>query len=190
LALELWYGKKWNMPNSRSPIYALCCTLAITACGEDDPVDAPQEPGPPPPAATLAINWSIDGTRDPALCEAVGANSFEATISAHGFFVTQIDVPCTDFQTRLNLWLDTFVVQSTLVNAQFVSATRRIVRDLVNLSATEATVLSVDFPSMQTMLAQPDAGAGTDPASTDNTADDTADAAVPPLDAGTTPPGG
>jgi hypothetical protein len=181
------------MPNSRSPIYALCCTLAITACGEDHDFDAPsgRDPGPPAPAATLAINWTIDGARDPALCDAVGATSFDAIISSHGFLVTQIDVPCADFETRLNLWVDNFIIQSTLVNAQFVSATRRSVRDLVTLSATGVTVLSVDLPSMQSMLEGPDAGAMPVPDDPEALPDPAsgADAGVP-LDAAVPPAGG
>jgi hypothetical protein len=156
------------MLNPRAPgfsglFFIICGLAATTACGED-PDDYRPQPGPPAPPtvrATLQINWTIDGTRDPALCERISAVAFDSVISSRGFFVTEILAPCPDFETRVSLWVDRFVVRAALVDATERPATGRIVEDVVTLVPDQITVLTMDFPSSATMLLA-DGGVGTD----------------------------
>ncbi len=145
----------------------MCGLLATTACAEDHDDFRQPEPSPPRVRTTLQLNWTIDGTRDPALCESLSAIAFDALISSRGFFVTEILAPCQDFETQLSLWVDGFVVRAALVDVYERPATGRIVQDRVTLVADEVTVLTIDFPSMATMPLPGDAGAGPDAGAAD-----------------------
>jgi hypothetical protein len=159
--------------------FATCGLVVAAGCAEDHDDDfRQQEPLPPAVRSTLQLNWTIDGTRDPALCERISAVSFNALISNQGFLVTELLAPCPDFQTQVSLWVDGFVVRAALVDASKRLATGRIVQDQVRLVADQVTVLTIDFPSSATMPLSEDAGTGTD-AGTDAGAEPDAAANAP-----------
>jgi hypothetical protein len=154
---------------SRILLLAGACWL-LFGCSDDEPA-APPPPVPSGETGILAYSWSIQGQKVAADCAAVGAVAFQSIVVDRGYIIDGVRVPCTDFETRLQLYTGAFLSRGSLVETDGFPATGRISEDIFVIEQGKVTTLVIDFPDS----AQP-----MDPAS--------ADAGSPELgdDAGTT----
>lgn len=161
--------------------------LLFAACSDDR---RDEDRVPTRPFGTLELRWSIDGETDPAACEALDATAFEVIVFDEGYFVTEREVPCSEFEASIELFVDDYVARSTLVDQYDFPVTRRIVEDFFLIEDGEVTRLAIDFAS-DTAGGEADAGvtpvpdAGPEPSSLDAGPDepvpaDAGDAAAAP----------
>lgn len=141
---------------------ALGALLLTGGCNDDDRRRPRIGSDEPPPVGAVELTWSIDGSQDPASCEAIGATAFEALISDQGYVVRGLEVPCSSFNTATELYVDDFVVRTRLIDERDLSVSRRVVLDRFLVLEGQLTTIHIDFPSER--VAQPgggaDAGAG------------------------------
>jgi hypothetical protein len=119
--------------------------LLSTACSDQDR-RFESGPGGPLITGTLALEWTIDGAKDPAACEAIDASDFEAVLS-DGFAVSELEAPCSDFAAPMALYIGDYVARTRLVDVDDLTVTRRVVLDRVRILEDQVTPLRIDFPS-------------------------------------------
>jgi len=109
----------------------------------------------------LELSWSIDGRTDSTVCEEVGAVAFAVELYDEGYFVGDLYVPCEDFTTSQDLYVDDYLARSTLVDEDGFAVFRRVVEDFFDITEGEVTRLVMDFPSGAAPVTPPapDAGA-------------------------------
>jgi hypothetical protein len=104
---------------------------------------------PPPPPGAVIIDWTIDGTKDPAHCQISGAADLHVALhSAAGGFTGDFVQDCTVFATTVSgLFPDEYGGQADLLDGAGRPRTTSV--DLAPFEVignTTVTVL-VDFPA-------------------------------------------
>jgi hypothetical protein len=153
------------------PIVAASGLLLCAGCSDQDRYYGSPGPVGPQALGTLALSWTIDGSADPALCEAVGATDFEAVVS-DGFGRLEMEAPCSDFSGIMTVYVGDYVARTRIVDATDYTVSRRVVLDRVRILEDQVTPLSIDFPS--DFVAEPEEDAGAPPSEAEP------DAAAPP----------
>jgi hypothetical protein len=115
---------------------AAVAVVGVTAVGCDNNDDG-----------TLNQTWSINGSRDPSVCDRVRASQMRIVVFDPGLFVqaTQF-APCRDFRTSLVLDENTYTASATFLdqNGVPISETRTITA--FNVFEDAYTDVNVDFP--------------------------------------------
>ena len=113
------------------------CTATVSAA-----------PAPPPSSGSAIMDWTIDGTRDPAECQATGASTFNVTLfSSTGATAGQWVQDCTAFATTIpGLFPDTYTGRANLVDPGGNPRTTAV--PLAPFDVVEGTTVTVpmDFP--------------------------------------------
>jgi hypothetical protein len=160
---------------SRLLILAACTFWMAVACSDDEPDLMPFSPVPiPGTEGTLEYDWTINGRRVEADCEAIGALLFEAVIIDQGFRVGDVVAPCEDFHASVELYADDFVSRSALTDNLGDLAVGRIIEDRFSIADGLVTTLLADFTNAPVPMEPPPPDAGV-PSSPDGGA-----AEVPP----------
>ena len=169
----------------------LASVLLAVGCSDDEfDYPGPSGPvGPPSATGTLVFDWSIEGRQDADACVEVGAVSFDAIIVDEGFVIRDLSVPCEDFETSVELYVDDFLARSSLLDEDKRPAVGRIIEDLFVIEEGRVTHLVMDYLGAPVpMDPAPDAGV---PAPADGGATVSPDAAPPdeetPPDSGPPP---
>jgi len=120
--------------------------LALPAAGCFVTTDV--EPAPPSSfSGALTVNYTIEGSTDPALCSTYGAADVELVVyTGRGAYVTERQAPCSDFWIGVSLDPGLYSADITLVDVgdRAVSVTK----PLYSIDVVEDTelVIDVDFP--------------------------------------------
>jgi hypothetical protein len=95
----------------------------------------------------LTVTWRIDGTRDPALCADYGVEAMElAVYDRYENFVGEVEAPCQDFATTVELPPDLYHVDATLIGfADEAKSDTALLEDLDVFEDSEL-VVDVDYP--------------------------------------------
>lgn len=124
----------------------LLCCVASVGCSDDDRRHVPADGGVPQ-SGTLALTWSIGGETTEAACTRLGAVALEASLFDQGWFIGELEAPCEDFSTSVDLAIDDYVVRTLLVDNLDLPASSRIVIDRVVVRPGRTTSLDLDFPA-------------------------------------------
>ena len=116
---------------------ALGVAVLAAACGGN----AVERPG------FLTVSWRIHGTVDPAFCADYGAEAMELAIyDRYENFVGEVEAPCEDFATTVELPPDLYHVDATLIGfADEAVSDTALLLDLDVFSDSEL-VVDVDYP--------------------------------------------
>src|SRR5512135_1164036 len=98
---------------TRSLALSALVALAATGCVVD------HGPPPPPPIAlgTLTVDWTINGTKDPAQCNQAQAVAIQITITtANGGFAGVYQQQCQVFATSITLAEGPYTAQAELID--------------------------------------------------------------------------
>ena len=94
------------------------------------------------------MDWTIDGTRDPAECQATGASTFNVTLfTSTGATAGQWQQGCTTFATTVDgLFPDTYTGRANLLDSGGNPRTTEV--SLAPFDVVEGTAVTVpmDFP--------------------------------------------
>jgi hypothetical protein len=122
---------------------------ASSACTASVSSSPPPPPAPPPPSGAAIMDWTIDGSKDPAQCAASGATTFSVSLyNSGGGLEGQWTQDCAAFATTIDdLVVDTYTGRANLLDASGSPRTTRI--SLVPFTVVEATAvtISMDFPT-------------------------------------------
>jgi hypothetical protein len=125
---------------------AATCTLAlaIAACGSSNGTPAPATPV----TGALIMQWSVDETTNPNLCNATGASTFDLQIfNGAGAFAGEFTQACSAFATSVQLVEDTYTARATLLDAAGTPRTTTVnVAPFTIVGGTSLTI-AVDFPA-------------------------------------------
>ena len=106
------------------------------------------ETGPGQGKGKLTIEWTIDGSKDPAKCTEFGAVALELIVfDAAGKFVTQAAPRCDAFTATLSLPEGAYDVNATLVGSTDEAASVTMPFAGVSVAHTETRKLTVSFPA-------------------------------------------
>ena len=121
---------------------------ASSACTAS--VSSPPPPAPPPPSSGAAImDWTIDGTKDPAQCAASGATTFRVSLfNSGGGLEGQWVQDCTAFATTIqDLVVDTYTGKANLLDTSGSPRTTTIDLAPFTVVADTTVTTSMDFPT-------------------------------------------
>jgi hypothetical protein len=106
-------------------------------------------PPVPPPVGTAIADWTIDGTKDPARCQASGAATFHITLfSASDRSVGDWVQDCTAFATTIGgLFPDTYTGKAELLDADGRPRTTSVNLAPFGVIGDASVVVNVDFPA-------------------------------------------
>jgi hypothetical protein len=105
---------------------------------------------PPPPAAGGAIlDWTINGTKDPAQCTATGATTFNVSLfNSAGGSAGQFVQDCSAFATSINgLFPDTYTGRANLLDSGGLPRTTSVSLAPFDVVDGVSTTVAVDFPA-------------------------------------------
>ncbi len=95
----------------------------------------------------LTVEWSIEGTFDPFLCDFYVVDEMEVVVfDRFGNFVLDEDAPCEDFVMTIELFPDLYHAEATLVGFADESATITEPIDNVEIFSGTELVVELDFP--------------------------------------------
>jgi hypothetical protein len=132
-------GDEWMTIQRRFPMVVVVALCGLAAgCGDD-------EVEPPPQTGFLTLEWSIEGLAEPAACDRVNARAMEiAVFYPDGFFLTEVEAPCSAFQQSIELFPGEYVIFARLVDSEDLPITTRKRLD-VDLSAGEDQGFDLEF---------------------------------------------
>ena len=123
---------------------AACAFGSVAACVRaDEPSDQAGESD-----GELTVRWSLEGTKDPARCQQLGAAAVDLGIyDASQELDSRLVQPCVTFEVTVELARGEYSAEATLVDddGKPVSATLTI-EDL-QVDADDGIETSIDFPA-------------------------------------------
>ena len=116
-------------------LLGLAALLAASgACGGED-------------AGVVHQTFTINGAADPASCGRVDATQIRSVaLDPFGVIRGTSFVPCTSFESSLQLNPGTYSVAATFLGADGRAVSRTLTRDGVTVVEGETTTYTVDFP--------------------------------------------
>jgi hypothetical protein len=142
---------RWCAPALPPARWTTCTLLTAAALATGCETAFSTYPPPPPVVQTgeAVMDWTIDGTKDPARCRSTGADTFHiALYNSGGHFAGEYVQDCTTFATSIGgLVPDTYTGQADLLDANGAARTTTV--DLAAFDVIEGTSVTVglDFPS-------------------------------------------
>jgi hypothetical protein len=128
----------------KTPLFLLAVPLLVTvACTTENPPDRVVVPD-----GSLIIDWTIEGTKDPAECTATGADSIDVTVqTAAGATVGEYQEPCGAFATSIDLPADGYTADAVLIDSNGGDRTTDVPIDPFTIVGDDELTIPVDFPA-------------------------------------------
>jgi hypothetical protein len=116
-------------------------TLALPGCFVGVSSDSP------PARGSLLIDWTVDGSKDPAECRQGGADSIDVIVTtSDGGWVGEYQDWCDAFATRISLAPGGYSFNAVLVDARGSQLTTGVT-EFVRVYAHDTAVSAIDFPA-------------------------------------------
>jgi hypothetical protein len=122
-------------------IFAVCaaCTALLTGCGDNTTVVAG--------AGTLVVDWTVSGTKDPAECDASGAQDADVTVSSGNVVIGEFASDCRNFSEAISLGPGTYDAQAVLLDSAGADRTTSIAIGPVQIFGGDQVVVPINFPA-------------------------------------------
>jgi hypothetical protein len=121
---------------------SLFAAVLTTGCfvGDDDD-------GYYAPVGTLVVDWTVDGSKDPAACADFGVDSVDIVVlTRRGELVDELQPYCERFAATVDLVPGAYSIEATLQDADGVLITTTVQAN-ARVYDLESTVTPVDFPA-------------------------------------------
>jgi hypothetical protein len=111
------------------------------------------EPGPDRgvvvvPTGTLIVDWTVDGTKDPAECRATGADAIDITVqTTSGAQVGEFQEACDSFATSIDLAADDYTADAVLIDAGGADRTTSVPINPFTIVGDDELTVPIDFPA-------------------------------------------
>jgi hypothetical protein len=100
-----------------------------------------------PPRGTLVIDWTVDGTKDPAECRFSDSDQLDVVISTFsGAFVAEYQQDCEAFETSIRLPPGSYVSDAVLLDFAGFDRTTAVTSS-VEIFSGDVVVVPIDFPA-------------------------------------------
>jgi hypothetical protein len=97
---------------------------------------------------TLTLDWTVDGTDDPAQCRQGDVDRFSVHVeTSDGAFADDYDAPCEAFSISIDLPADDYHADAVLIDSRGRDATTTVPTDDFRVHSGEEVVLDLDFPA-------------------------------------------
>jgi len=125
-----------------SALAAACAFGSVVACVRaDEPSDQEGESD-----GELTVRWSLEGTKDPARCEQLGAAAVDLGIyDASHELDSRLVQPCVTFEVTVELAPGEYSAEATLVDEDGSAISATLTIEDLEVGADEATETSIDF---------------------------------------------
>jgi hypothetical protein len=98
--------------------------------------------------STLIVDWTVDGSTDPAECRQGATPTIDITIETRsGAFVDEVMADCEAFETSIDLDPGTYQASALLLDDSGRDATTTVGIDPFTLLEADQLDVSVDFPA-------------------------------------------
>ena len=123
---------------------AACAFGSVVACVRaDEPSDEEGASG-----GELTVRWSLEGTRDPARCEQLGAAAVDLGIyDASQELDSRVAQPCVTFEVTLELARGEYSAEATLVDDDGTPVSATLTVEDLQVGSDEGIEASIDFPA-------------------------------------------
>jgi hypothetical protein len=125
-------------------VLSLAFALLATGC-------TVQTSSAPPPRGiddgTLALDWSISGSKDPSVCSQSGAAAIDIKVyEAAGGFVGEYQQACSAFATSIQLPAGSYTADAVLIDGAGRPRTTTINVNPFTIHGSDQLDIPVDFP--------------------------------------------
>lgn len=97
---------------------------------------------------TVVIDWTINGTKDPAQCIQGAASHLDVTVhSTAGGFVGEFQEPCASFATSIDLAPGSYVADAVLIDAAGAERTTAVPINPFTIHGNDTLDIPIDFPA-------------------------------------------
>jgi hypothetical protein len=98
--------------------------------------------------ATLTVDWTVDGTTDPAQCRQGDAASFDLIVETRaGDLVGEFEGNCEDFETSVDLPPGRYQASAVMLDSRGDDRTTQVDLEPFTLYGGDELILDVDFPA-------------------------------------------
>jgi hypothetical protein len=95
----------------------------------------------------VVVDWTIDGSKDPADCGLSGAAAISISLSeVSGRYVGTFEQDCDAFETSIDLYPDDYVGDAVLIDSRGYELTTPADLGPFSIFGDEALILPIDFP--------------------------------------------
>jgi hypothetical protein len=102
----------------------------------------------PPPNGTLIVDWTIDGTTDPAKCSQSNADSIQVTINdLNGDNIGTFDQSCNAFAESISLEPADYTASAILVDSNGKPLTTAVPINRFSIYGATELDIPIDFPA-------------------------------------------
>jgi hypothetical protein len=97
---------------------------------------------------TVVIDWTIDGSKDPALCDLSDAAFINIALStSYGEFVGEFEQDCDYFATSIDLYADRYEGDAVLLSPSGRERTTPAFLGSFRLYGGDELLIPIDFPA-------------------------------------------
>jgi hypothetical protein len=141
--------RTWTWASAYAPALGRMCALfAMAALAGGCTASVEATPPPPPPLGTAIVDWTINGSNDPAECTATGAATFNVSLyNSVGGLEGQWVQACSAFATTINgIVPDTYTGSANLLDAAGSPRTTTVSLAPFAVVAGLTATVPIDFP--------------------------------------------
>jgi hypothetical protein len=122
--------------------------LALSIVGFTGCVDAGPRSGGGSADSTVIVDWTVDGTKDPAQCQQGDAVTMDITVETRsGAMVGEFQADCEEFATSIDLQPGRYQATALLLDDQGNDRTTSVQIEPFDLLEADQIELDVDFPA-------------------------------------------
>ena len=140
----------WTWASAHSPTLGrMCAFFAMAGLTAGCTASVEAAPPPPPPLGTVILDWTINGSKDPAECTATGAATFNVSLyNSTGALEGQWVQACSAFATTITgIVPDTYTGQANLLDAAGTPRTTTVGLAPFAVVAGLTATVPIDFPA-------------------------------------------
>jgi hypothetical protein len=144
---------KWAQPCATALVRTRALFMLAMLAAAGSACTASVSAAPPPPVVVRStgsaiVDWTINGTKDPAECQATGATTLNVSLyDSAAALVGQWVQDCTAFATTIDRLLpDTYTGQIDLLDRGGHPRTTMVDLTPFDVVAGRATTVAIDFP--------------------------------------------
>lgn len=132
----------------RNFIVGLCGPALVTACGQGGGSFGGGETTVVNDAqGTLVVDWTIDGTKEPAECQQGAATTLDVTVGSSNDYSHEYQADCAAFSTSIDLPAGSYTATAVLVDDAGNDRTTPIDINPFRIHDSEVFTAPIDFPA-------------------------------------------